>query len=768
MQLATHLSGEPRELLRCKSAQQPKLHDTLQSSPDETIVQRGFFGYNTAASSDRSDHIRQHALRDDTEDQVLLLRTVRDLETKLNMAREKLQAQARNRVRLPDPSAIANQDDSSSLEMKPLHGIDLRGETIDLPVPNFKMTKQDYLDLVDLYFYTQRGRYSAESPDHSPSVVVEDEYGSQLSADRRPTGIDAAVVEWNDQEDDSAMQQVQKILKEKKLQEIGMMEAFVDLLLDDDSSTKAIFLAYKQLPEPGVSYLPRGVIRLFLQRMSTPAIRSKNACLRYLSLIDDMQAARLPITVFEWSSAIYLAGRSFAAVTERDVAASFRLWKDMENAAGVQSTHVTFNILFDIAVRSGKFALAETVLQEMHSRSLRLNRMGRVSLIYYYGSKANGDGVRMAYRDFVEAGEIVDTFVLNCVMVSLIRAGEPIAAEQIFERMRRWAGRPRVDLELEGQQGSDFRYPPPGSVQVDQDMASNHLGRILWRAKHLSDVLPESHERLQQSMPLAPDAITFRNLIKHHANTSEDLDRVSVLILEMTETFQIPFTTPFFKILLKGFALHGGSKRESAKWTTQRLDLVWESCQKSLHATLSRNPPEASSSISITLPTIDDIHDAEAAESMLVEATSRPRRVANAKRRANKWGTFLRDFTSPDGRTTRAAWPEAIDTYNSPVVPDVLPQDPDDPDESKEEILSGQALLEIEEPPDPRGVYLNKGLAMWVLRAFTKCSGSRIKLEEVWFQIRRFFKPLDIKDRDIVVKCLRSCLARCDRKHIRF
>ena len=178
--------------------------------------------------------------------------------------------------------------------------------------------------------------------------------------------------------------------------------------------------------------MPTGVLRVFLQRMSTPAVKTGNLMLRYLSLIDDMQMAKLPITKSEWSSAIYLAGRSFGRVTQSDMAHAFRLWRQMEQEAGVKASYVTFNILFDIAVRAGKYALADSILREMHSRGLRLNRLGRVGLIYYHGIRGDGDAVRKTYRDFVDSGEIVDTLVLNCVIAALMNAGEPTAPSRLM------------------------------------------------------------------------------------------------------------------------------------------------------------------------------------------------------------------------------------------------------------------------------------------------------------------------------------------------
>jgi len=275
------------------------------------------------------------------------------------------------------------------------------------------LTKKDYLDLVDLYFYSHNSRFSPESSDASPTPVFLNDYSFTLSADFTRGDEAKAIEDEDDASYVSPFKQIEEILKDNQLREIAIMQVFIDLLLDDFSSNRALYEAYKELPHPGVAYLPKGVIRLFLQRMSTPWLRTQASIVRYLSLIDDMQEAKLPITVSEWSSAIYLAGRSFSRLKADEVGRAFSTWQQMEKEAGAKSSHVTFNILFDIAVRAGKFALGETILTEMHKRNLRLNRMGRVSLMYYHGLRGDGDGVRKAYHDFVEAGEIVDTLVVN-------------------------------------------------------------------------------------------------------------------------------------------------------------------------------------------------------------------------------------------------------------------------------------------------------------------------------------------------------------------
>lgn len=595
-------------------------------------------------------------------DKLRLLKTVRDLEKKLSRAQHVLQeAMQKKATPIPNELALHNQGGAwPRASMIATDGTDILTQP---GPPQVTLTKEDYLSLVDLYFYTHHVRFSPDYPDMSPNPLFLESYSFKLSENFSQPPIDRPDLDWDDPEEPetSPLRHVEDMLKSRQLREISTMQVFVDLLLNERTSNRALFEAYKVLPEPGVSYLPAGVIRLFLQRMSTPWTKSQNASLRYLALIDDMQKASLPISVSEWSSAIYLAGRSFSRVVKSDVAAAFRIWTQMENEAGVRATHVTFNILFDIAVRAGKFVLAETILQEMYERGLRLNRLGRVSLMYYHGCRGDGDGIRKSYRDFVEAGEVVDTLVLNCVMASLIKAQEPTAAEQVYERMKSLQDRLRRGAREEGEELLFVKYPSPGPTKLGKEIASNSLGRILLRAPKLRDILPEHHTHLQNSMPLTPDYTTYRNLIAHHATTSGDLDRLTVLMNDMTQQSGLPISTLLFQLLFKGFAIHGGSKRSDARWTVQRLELVWQACLSAIRESNRRRPSALKEDNFVNVPSMEEVEAHAAKEEESGEDSTT---VPVPKPKLTAWGTFLRDFTTPGGKHSRGS-----EIYSSPLFP---------------------------------------------------------------------------------------------------
>lgn len=747
---------------------------------------------NDAAQQDRDGNSTSVGVKD----QLKLMRSVRDLEERLQRAKQDL----------------AKSISTSSTSTKSITSRVHRPTTL---------TKKDYLNLVDLYFYSHNSRFSPESSDASPTPIVLNDYSFILSADfSNPANPE---IEEEEQDDYvSPLREIEEALRNNQLREIAVMQVFIDLLLQDDSPNRALFEAYKELPQPGVAYLPRGVVRLLLQRMSTPWVKTQASKLRYLSLIDDMQEAKLPLTLSEWSSAVYLAGRSFSRIDLNEVGRAFNIWRQMETDAGVRSSHVTFNILFDVAVRAGKFALGETILAEMHKRNLRLNRMGRVSLMYYHGLRGDGDGVRKAYHDFVEAGEIVDTLVLNCVIASLINAQEPTAAEQIYQRMKDMQATLRKGWTDDGQETLFKLHPAPGSNMIGDQMASNQLGRVLGRASHLRDKMPEKHQELQASMPLTPNFTTFRVMLAYHAGISGDLDRMTVLLNEMLENFDIPLFPVVFQLLFKGFAIHGPKGGPDSAWSKARLDMTWDACRvaikDSIEVTLGKPAPWLRD-----LPSISDVRSGMSYvtqaeeqgqpktrtlsmwETLVVDLAAFPReRLTRLQRYHSE--QFDEDiptsaFTSPffqqahydapqpeldaeEGEytlpnpiksalvnTNRSGPPNYADddgldsdlqTSNSQTDED---EEWDRPPTSPQESASYSSFSAFPNADSRTGYRLRatKPLVCWLLRAYSRVTGSRALVEEVWGSVRKIWHPKDDVEAQVVIKVLVRCLRDCDR-----
>ena len=335
------------------------------------------------------------------------------------------------------------------------------------------------------------------------------------------------------------------------------LKSFEKVLNRNDCTHKEAFEAYSNLPSPGVSHLSYKCIRLLFRRLSAMERKDRDSQLRYLSIVDDMKACNFPLKEEEWNSAIAFCGQCFAFIKAAEVESALRTWKEMEQEACVRSGNVTFNILFDMAAKAGKFVLAEMILKEMEARKLSINRYARVGLIYYHGLKGDGDGVRNAYREFVEAGEIVDTVVMNCVIASLIRAGEPSAAEQVYERMKRM---------LADHTG---RRIPSLNWKERRD-----LGRVLERVARQFKYQPSRLQQVRNEQFLAPDLHTYAIFVEHHATQTGELHRIATLLTEM-QHLGIPMHGRIFLKLFKGFAYNGGLRYTT--WTKSRLESVWNS-----------------------------------------------------------------------------------------------------------------------------------------------------------------------------------------------
>ena len=339
--------------------------------------------------------------------------------------------------------------------------------------------------------------------------------------------------------------------------DVSVVEIVLKTLIRSDCTHSEAFDAYSTLPFPGVSLLSEDMRRLLFRRLSTIEKKNKDSMLRYLSVVDDMKACDLPLTQGAWNSAIAFCGQCFAHIQATDVESALRTWREMEREAQVKSGNVTFNILFSMAAKAGKFVLAEMILKEMQARNLRINRYALVDYIYYNGLKGDGDGVRRAYRVFVESGQIVDTVVMNCVIASLLRAGEPAAAEHVYERMKRMLS----------------KYTGKSLPQLNWQQVRD-LGRVLDKAARQLKADPAEFQRLQDEQLLVPNLHTYAIFVEHHASQTGELCRVAAFLTEM-QHLGIPMHGRIFLKIFKGFAYHGGIRYTS--WTKARLESVWSS-----------------------------------------------------------------------------------------------------------------------------------------------------------------------------------------------
>jgi pentatricopeptide repeat protein len=331
---------------------------------------------------------------------------------------------------------------------------------------------------------------------------------------------------------------------------------YFNLLLQDKGTPNApLYKAYKAIPQPRPQYLQNDPIRSLMHRLGVVEFKDEQTMQRYLSVVDDMLTADVSMTRSEWNSAMSFAGRYLRKVGDVQVETATQIWLRMENEAGITSSATTFSILFDVATKAGKFALADVVVKEMMQRQIEPNRYFRTNIIYCHGLKRDGAAVRKAYQDFVDAGEIIDTLVLNCVIVSLINAGEPSAAEYIFEKMKALGSESATTANIKGWK------------------AQRHLGKVLDRAGKTLREEPKRRVAVQNVTPITPNLHTYRLLIKYHAHESGNIDRISELLDEMQQ-IGIQIHGSIFYQIIRGFSIHGGIRYSS--WNKKKLDSFWE------------------------------------------------------------------------------------------------------------------------------------------------------------------------------------------------
>jgi pentatricopeptide repeat protein len=365
-----------------------------------------------------------------------------------------------------------------------------------------------------------------------------------------PEVLDADIEQEYSTENEAHVQVDQDILTEKTVHDLRC------LLEDKESPPDKVFDTYQALPAPRVLQISLRSLNRLLNHLSTVPRITEPVMLRYLSIIDDMKAANIPILLTQWNTAMHLAGKCGGPITMGHLETALSIWKEMENEVGIKGDPHTFSILFDFAIKAEQFSLADMIETEGRKRGHQLDRISRMARIYYQGIRGDGSGVRRAYSELVEAGEIVDTSVLTNVITSLIKAGEFSAAEMTFDRMK------RLHAEKTG------ATAPPDNWRDERE-----LRKILTQAAHRWRTNAEARHAFQEASPIAPDWRTYRAFIRYHANDSGNYDRIMELVGEMKQS-GIRLNGAIYHEILTGFYRHGGIQYSS--WRNVQLEQIWE------------------------------------------------------------------------------------------------------------------------------------------------------------------------------------------------
>ncbi|KAL4878540.1 hypothetical protein BJY04DRAFT_195594 [Aspergillus karnatakaensis] len=474
-----------------------------------------------------------------------------------------------------------------------------------------------------------------------------------------------------------------------------------------------LFNLYRDLPSPGVMHLSKRSRGALLRKFADPTHRRPVDARRYLALVEDMRAAGLPLSRSLWTSAIHLAGRSTGRVPKVALIRAIGLWNQMERNEGIESDSVVFTILFDIAVKAGHYTVANHIIKEMERRNIQFGRDGKVSKIFYHGLLEDADGVRQAFDEFVESGEIVDTAVMNCLIASFLRAGETGAARRLYHHLldaREAAGKTPYARHM----STFFTGLNLTSEMHIYRKTNRKLGRVLQASANLKDSLPEHHRALQDAVLKGPDARTFHIVLSHHAYVTGNLKAFRSVLDDMEGVFRVPPRGMIYLLLFDGFAHQGELK---ADWTAEKLKMVWKAYLRALYESRSRL-----SRGSYSMPS-----------HFVWENPLKRTGITASPGSTNSPGKLYTPLLSAASVHKRQA-----EDHQSTSVDDV--HDSENEDAFEDEDDSDIDSLERKDHRVENGVFLGRRMIITILRAFGACCGPE-DLMDVWIRIESIWDP---------------------------
>jgi len=334
-------------------------------------------------------------------------------------------------------------------------------------------------------------------------------------------------------------------------EEHDAIKEFRAAIRNKESTNESLFELYRKLPGSRLPYLDRITMERFITRLMTVPLRDQVTMLRYLTLIEDMKASKIPITRHEWNQAMSFVLKAFKQTTAAEMRAAYELWSQSEGDHGVHADRTTFNILLDGASNSKSPALAQSILKEMRTRNMQYDRFTYTALMMYHAHIGDGAKIRQVYQGLVDAGDIVDTVILNTLMTALVLVGEEDDALRIFGFMK------RAGTIVE-------KNPEPAMVEYRACRAF---------AQKLKRPGAQNSKRYMEELNvyLGPDIGSF-HLFVHLNCRKANWDRAQHFIRDMN-MFGISLPDSIYLSLLKGFAWWG-SPDPCSQWNPARLENV--------------------------------------------------------------------------------------------------------------------------------------------------------------------------------------------------
>lgn len=515
------------------------------------------------------------------------------------------------------------------------------------------------------------------------------------------------------------------------------LEEFLGALLDERKSNQYIFRLYRRLPPPGVTHLSKNSRGELLRRFASSPDRRRVNARRYLALVDDMIDAGLPMSRALWTSAMYFTAHTSHRAEKSDLRNAIGLWRQMERVAGIESDSGVFDVLFHVSLKAGQYTVADRFLTEMESRGVNFSRHGKVTNIYYQGLKKDVDGIRKAFDEFIQSGELVDTVVLNCLLASLLRAGDSQAADQLYRRMMQ--NQEQSEKPVRRAKNHLHHFPSLSSEFSLYRKQAKKVGWVLSKSAALQTQSPALHKLLQEAVPQGPDTRTFHILLAHHCKHTGDLATIMNILEDMENVFPIPPRFLVFHFLFDGFANHS---RRAKGWTPQRLLDTWNTFRRALLESHARvvnrnrphganprweNPLELSRDILLE-PVLDDIYTPLPSGQPQERNDETENNPAGGDKQA-------KDEAEAEGKALEDAMADGDEVADmfSETSRRRLIYDPD----------LGESPPRIE-----NGVFLSRRIIISILRAFGSCCEPQV-LMDVWLQIDSFWQsdyrsPLDV------------------------
>lgn len=423
-------------------------------------------------------------------------------------------------------------------------------------------------------------QYTAQAREHLLALVDQyDEIGSYdnlpaYEAPRRYKGPDGPYLTVSDKPEDEWPPPYMAWPRTPEI--AATLASLKEALKDAKGDPQIAYEIYRTLPGPRVPYMGANLRHRFLHRIGTVEKKDSRSMLRYMSVVDDMKITAIPLKIAEWNTAMSFAARYVYRATETEVESALHMWREMEHTAGLKGTSCTFNILFDVAAKAGKFTLAEMMYQEMVNRRFEFDRFHRVAWICFQGLKQDGDGVRAAFKDLEKEGDIIDTVVLNALISSFMKCHEASSALQIYNFMRDRADtNPRPPI--------DFR---------DRKTLTKFFLRY---AVHIKKC-PENRIRYQRITPMSPDLRTFQLMFNYFGVAIGDLQQVADCLDDLL-TLNFSLAGGHFLALFKSFALYGGHRY--TKWSPSLLEGTWTNYKVALADSLARDSKDVEMSMFI-------------------------------------------------------------------------------------------------------------------------------------------------------------------------